>query len=149
MSPPHASGRGRHKGMTDALSIALSGLTAQKQRLAATASNIANVSTTGPVPGAAPPAAASTAVYLPLQTTFSSLPQGGVEAFVRPDPNGYSVYHDPSSAHADAAGMVAAPDIDLAREAVTMLETKAAFKANLGVVKTQDEMMRDLLDVLA
>lgn len=135
--------------MTDALSIALSGLKAQTQRLAATASNVANASTTGAVPSADPSAPAST-VYKPLQVTFSSLEDtGGVRADVSPDPNGYTVIYDPSSVHANAEGLIAAPNVDLAEEAVHLLETKSAYKANVSVIKTQDEMLKDLLDVLA
>jgi len=133
--------------MMDAVSIAVSGLTAQKQRLGATASNIANISTTGRVPGADPSAPAST-VYKPLRTTLTSLGGGGVQATVTPDENGYSVYYDPSSPQADENGLVAAPDIDLAAESVDLIETKAAFKANLGVLKVQEEMQDSLLDVL-
>lgn len=46
--------------MTDVFSIALSGLRAQQTRLAGTASNIANASTAGTVPGTVPSAPAST-----------------------------------------------------------------------------------------
>lgn len=139
--------------MADALSIALSGLTAQKQRLAATASNIANASTAGAVPSADPSAPVST-VYKPLNVTFSSLSddsgQGaGVRANVTPDPEGYTVTYSPNSAFADAGGLIAVPNVDLATEAVHLIETRLAYKANISVIKTQDEMMKDLLDVLA
>ncbi|MBL8712577.1 MAG: flagellar biosynthesis protein FlgC [Alphaproteobacteria bacterium] len=134
--------------MTDALSIALSGLRAQTTRLAATASNIANASTSGTVPNADPSAPAST-LYTPVTVDFSSQAGGGVSAQVRPDPNAYSVIYDPSSGYANADGLVAVPDVDLAQEAVNLLETKALYKANLSVIKTQDEMLGDLLDTIA
>lgn len=134
--------------MTDALSIALSGLRAQTTRLAATASNIANASTSGTVPNADPSAPAST-LYTPVTVDFSSHAGGGVSAQVRPDPNAYSVIYDPSSGYANADGLVAVPDVDLAQEAVNLLETKALYKANLSVIKTQDEMLGDLLDTIA
>lgn len=134
--------------MTDALSIALSGLRAQTTRLAATASNIANASTSGTVPNADPSAPAST-VYTPVTVDFSSQAGGGVSAQVRPDPNAYSVIYDPSSGYANADGLVAVPDVDLAQEAVNLLETKALYKANLSVIKTQDQMLGDLLDTIA
>lgn len=134
--------------MTDALSIALSGLRAQTTRLAATASNIANASTAGSVPSADPSAPAST-VYTPVTVDFSSQAGGGVSAQVRPDPNAYSVIYDPSSVHANAEGLVAVPDVDLAEQLVNLIETKALFKANVSVIKTQDEMLGDLLDTIA
>lgn len=134
--------------MTDALSIALSGLRAQTTRLAATASNIANASTSGTVPNADPSAPAST-LYTPVTVDLSSQAGGGVSAQVRPDPDAYSVIYDPSSGYANADGLVAVPNVDLAQEAVNLLETKALYKANLSVIKTQDEMLGDLLDTIA
>ncbi len=138
--------------MTDALSIALSGLNAQKQRLAASASNIANATTGGSVPNAssstAPsaPASAST-VYKPLQVNLSSVP-GGVQAETVQNQNGYSVVYDPSSSFANNEGLVAVPDVDLAKEAVNLTEIKILYKANLSVMKTQDQMMGELLDIV-
>lgn len=136
--------------MTDVLSIALSGLNAQNQRLAATASNIANASTAGPVPGTAPSAPVSTAVsvYKPLNVNLTSMAGGGVQAQVSADENGYSIVYDPSSPYANSDGMIAAPNVDFIKEMVSLLETKAAFKANLAVLKTQDEMSGELLDTL-
>ncbi len=134
--------------MTDALSIALSGLRAQTTRLAATASNIANASTGGAVPSADPTAPASI-LYTPVTVDFSAQAGGGVSAQVRPDPNAYSVIYDPSSSYANADGLVAVPDVDLAEQLVNLIETKAVYKANVSVIKTQDEMLGDLLDTIA
>ena len=138
--------------MVDALSIALSGLTAQTQRLAATASNIANASTTGTIPSADPSAPAST-VYRPLQVTFTTLDSGGtgegVKATVTPDPNGYTVVYDPNSTYANSQGLIAAPNVDYANEFVNLIETKDAYRANISVIKTQDQMTGDLLNLIA
>lgn len=132
--------------MTDALSIALSGLTAQKQKLAASASNIANVSTSGALPTAT---GAASAVYKPLQVNFISESGGGVRADVVERKDAYTAAYDPSSPHADAEGMIAVPNVDLVEESVKITETKVSFRANLGVMKTQDEMLGELLDTLA
>lgn len=133
--------------MADVLSIALSGLNAQKQRLEATASNVANATTTGTVPGADSAAPAST-VYRPLNVSLTSLAGGGVAATTTADENGYSIVYDPSSPHANGQGEIAAPNVDFIREMVSLLETKTAFKANLAVIRTQDEMTGELLDTL-
>ncbi len=139
--------------MTDTLSIALSGLKAQGQKLAATASNIANVSTTGRIPDSPRGAAgAGAVVYRPLQTTFVANVIGdtgaGVRAEVSARENGYSIVYDPSSAFADSEGLMAAPNIDLVEESVNLTEIKIAYKANIAVIKTQDEMLGELLDTL-
>src|SRR6218665_3766020 len=138
--------------MTDVVSIALSGLGAQQKRLAATASNIANVSTSGSVPAADPSAPASTApggqsistVYKPLSVNLTSLATGGVQANISADPKGYSLSYDPSSPYANSEGMIVVPNVDLTQEIVWTLEIENAFKANLAVLKTQDEMLGEL-----
>jgi flagellar basal-body rod protein FlgC len=143
--------KGRN-GMTDVLSIALSGLLAQKQRLAASASNVANASTGGSIPSADPSAPAST-VYKPLQVNLSSAQtQGagvGVAATVVEKANGYSVSHAPDSPFADAQGMVAAPNVDLAEEALLLMEVKIGYKANISVMQTESEMIGELLDTIS
>ena len=136
----------------DALSIALSGLTAQQQRLGATASNIANVATTGSVPSSDPLAPAST-VYKPLEVSFTALTTGngdpaGVKAQVSERADGYTVFFDPDNIHANAEGLVAAPNVSLENEIVNLLLTKTLFKANAAVIKTQNEMSGALLDQL-
>lgn len=134
--------------MVDAISSALSGLTAQKQKLAASASNIANMTTAGAVPAAG---AAST-VYRPLQANLVAQAVEGQGAGVRADvtekANPYSVIYDPSSIYANSAGEVAVPNVDLVEETVNIIETKAAFKANAAVIRTQDEMLDALLDTV-
>lgn len=136
--------------MTDVFSIALSGLGAQQKRLAGTASNIANASTAGTVPGTVPSAPASTVsgstVYKPLSVNLTSLASGGVRADVVADENGYSLAYDPSSPYANSEGMIAVPNVDLTTEIVNLLEIKTSYKANLAVLKTQDEMLGALLD---
>ena len=136
--------------MVNAVSIALSGLMAQSQRLAASASNIANVSTTGVLPTVVSPAST---VYRPLSVSMTALMTGdntggGVRAEVISDPDGYSPVYDPSSVYANNEGLVAAPNVDLTREIVNLIEIKSLFKANLAVLKTHDEMMGELLDTI-
>lgn len=139
--------------LTPALSNALSGLNAQKLRLNATASNVANVSSGGAVPGSAEAAAGATTVYRPLQVNITSqtLPDGqgaGVSANVTEIENGFSLSYDPAGVGANAEGFVAVPNVDLAQEAVNLIETKALFKANAAVIRTQEEMLGNLLDTL-
>ncbi|MCK5658654.1 MAG: flagellar biosynthesis protein FlgC [Alphaproteobacteria bacterium] len=136
--------------MMDAISIALSGLMAQSQRLAASASNIANVNTTGVLPTMEAP---FSTVYKPLNVSYTALMVengigGGIKTEVLSDPSGYSTVYDPSSVYANTDGFIAAPNIDLTREIVNLLEIKSLFKANLAIIKTHDKMMGELLDTI-
>ena len=134
----------------DAISIALSGLMAHGQRLAASASNIANANTTGVLPTME---SSESTVYRPLSVSYIALTAGtgiggGVMAEVTSDPNGYSPVYDPSSVYANNDGLVAAPNVDLTREIVNLIEIKSLFKANLAIIKTHDKMMGELLDTI-
>jgi len=132
--------------MTDALSIAASGLRAAETKLSATANNIANASTTGPVPDASHPVST---VYKPLTVSLTPQAGGGVSAQVNADPNGYSLSYDPASPDANAGGFIAAPNVDLTQEVVGLIQAKTEFKANTAVIKTQDQMLGDLLNTIA
>jgi len=131
--------------MVDAISIASSGLMALDQGLSATASNIANAGTTGALPTAQSPAST---VYKPLTVNYTSQADGGVSAEVSANQS-YSPAYDPSSAYANAQGLIAAPNVDLAQEMVNLIETKISYKANVDVIKTQNEMTDELLNTIA
>ncbi len=136
------------------LSTALSGLNAQKLRLNTTASNVANVLTSGAAPGSPEAAAGASVVYRPLQVNMTSqnLPDGsgaGVSASVTETPGGFSFTRNPDAPGADAEGMVAVPNVDLTREMTNLIETKALFKANAAVIRTANEMSGELLDILS
>ncbi|MBO9576287.1 MAG: flagellar biosynthesis protein FlgC [Sphingobium sp.] len=125
----------------NAIGIARSGLDAAMMRLTASASNIANAQSTGPVPGSTADTG-DARVYRPVRTQASALADGGVSAqMVRADP-GYRLTYDPASLQADARGMVAAPDVDVTDELVETLTAKLAFEANLKVIGTASELER-------
>ncbi len=132
--------------MVDALSIALSGLMAQDQRLSVSANNIANADTTGALPT---PQAPATTVYKPLTVNYTSQVGGGVQSHVTSNPNGYSPVPDPASPYANSQGLVAAPNVDLTQEIVNLLQAKLLYRANIDVIKTQKHMMGDLLNTIS
>lgn len=136
-----------------ALSAALSGLNAQKLRLNATASNVANAGTSGAVPGGAAAASGASVVYRPLRVDLASqsLPDGagaGVSASITEIKDSYSLSYAPDAAGADDAGYVAVPNVSLDQEMVNLLEIKTLFKANAAVIRAQDDMSGELLDIL-
>lgn len=136
--------------MTDAVSIALTGIAAQSVRLAASANNIANASTIGVLPTEESPAST---VYKPLSVSYTALTIGagsaaGVRADVLENQNGYSPTYDPTSVYANSAGVVAAPNVDLVQEAINISESKTLLKANLAVIKAERDMLGELLDTI-
>jgi flagellar basal-body rod protein FlgC len=140
------------------LSIATSGLSAASLRLDVAASNIANAATTGPLPassGSGAPADSSSnnsnlpAVYVPLQVNQTDQSDGGTAATVSAVSPAFFVQSDPSASFANADGLVAAPNVDLASQFVQLLTAKYAFAANAKVVQSYATTSRSLLDIIA
>ena len=122
---------------TAALNIATSGLQAASTRLRVSADNVANVSSTY---GEA---------YQAKETTQNSLPEGGVRADARVKTPATVNYFQPESFAANEEGVVAFPNVNLEEEVVQQQIADYDFKANLSVIRTQDEMLGNLMDISA
>jgi flagellar basal-body rod protein FlgC len=144
------------------LSIATSGLSAASLRVSVAASNIANISTTGPLPasggsgtsaGAGSSGIAPTfpAAYVPLRvdqvSQSSGSTPGGTIATVSTVSPSYTAQSDPSAPFANQDGLVAAPNIDLANEFVELATAKYSFIANAKVIQAYAETQDTLLDI--
>jgi flagellar basal-body rod protein FlgC len=128
------------------LSIAASGLAAASRRLEVSASNVANAADTGPLPDA-PNAASFPPVYEAQRVDQVDVAGGGTVANVSTASPGYVTQYDPSAPFADKNGLVAAPNVDLANEAVQQITGRIDFEANAKVIQVYSEMMKSLLDI--
>jgi flagellar basal-body rod protein FlgC len=140
--------------MADAMSIAVSGMTAETKRLNASASNVANLRTTGTIPakdGTVPEGAKQ--AYQPMATSQTSVMAGsepaGTRATYTPITPSWVGQMDADMPYADANGMVAAPNVDLAAEQVNQITASRTYAANVATVRTADEMTRDVLNMKA
>lgn len=137
--------------MASIADISASGLFAQSQRLNASASNVANVRSRGALPGAdGTTPSGATEVYQPIQTTQTALSQNGQPAGTRatytPITPAYIPEYAPDESFANDSGVVAAPNVDLAGERINQISAAAAYKANAAALRTEDEMLKSLLD---
>src|SRR4051812_35103768 len=130
--------------MSSLMSIAISGMTAAQKRLEVSASNVANVSTTGPL-NAAPDDVR--AAYAALRADQIETAGGGTAVTVRRASPATTTVSDPGSSFANAEGLVAAPAVDLANEAVQQLVARYSFAANAAVIRAEDKMMKSLFDL--
>lgn len=131
-----------------AIAIGISGLNAAAARLAATSANLANSTTTGPVPR--PGGATVSRVFEPRTVELSDLgqPAGVAHRFaISADP--YRQVYAPGSPDADGRGMIAVPNIDMAGEMVKLIEAKFAYAASAAVIRTAADMQRHAIDALA
>ena len=128
--------------MISGLSSSLSGLIASSKRLDVSASNTANLRSTGALPGNSGQQA-----YQPRQPIQSSLASGGAVTGSRPITPAYIPEYAPDASFADADGMVAAPNVDLVRETAGQISAKQAYGFSLKALQANDDMMKSLLDL--
>jgi flagellar basal-body rod protein FlgC len=136
--------------MFSAFDVSTSALTAQRARLNAISSNIANMSTTRNERGEAQ---AYSPRYVTFQTDAELTTQGGgagvrigsVETSNLPP----RMKHEPGHPDANEQGYVAYPNIDMTMEFVDALEATRAYEANIGVLEITKDLGQRTLQILA
>lgn len=119
--------------------IAASGLVAASLKLSASAANTVNANDAGKVGGK--PA------YNPLGVVNAPLPEGGVAAAAVTLSPGQTLAFDPTSALANAQGLVQAPEIDPVSEVSNQLAARQAFAFSLEALKVADDNEKTLLNI--
>ncbi len=132
--------------MVATLGIALSGLTAQTRRIEASASNVANLQSKGAVPNTDGTVADGQPQAYRAVGVAQSDTNPGTRASFTPITPAYLQEYDPEASYANAQGMVAAPNVDPAMERVNQIAASRAYGANIAVVRTQDDMLKSLID---
>jgi flagellar basal-body rod protein FlgC len=141
--------------MLSTLNIAASALIAATRKVAAVAANLANSdsvgtlteSSAGSAPGGDAAGGGGQPAYQPVDVTNVGLADGGVAVRVWGRVPATTPSFEPGSPVADADGLVARPNVDAAQQLVTLAQAKQAYRANLAVMRTEDEMLGDLLDI--
>jgi flagellar basal-body rod protein FlgC len=136
--------------MFTSLDVSTSGLVAQRARLNAISSNIANMSTTRNELGEVDP-------YKPRYVVFetddslttagggSGVKIGSVEHSEAPPLMKYS----PGHPDADDRGFVKLPPVDMTLEFVNAIEATRAYEANVGVIEVSKNMTEQSLRIIA
>lgn len=130
-----------------ALRISASGLSAERTRVNAASSNLANAeSTRGP----------DGQVYRRLDPVFTAVPlepgapgaaPAGVAAELRQDEGPGKKVYLPSHPDADAQGFVVLPDVNPIHEVVNLMSASRAYEANATAVDTLKTMAQRALDI--
>lgn len=126
-------------------SISASGMKAAATRLEASASNIANAYSSGPMPDAT----GATTAYAPVTVTQSDVKGGGVSARIVNAGDPYVSTYDPSSPDADTEGLVATPNVDMASELVNALTARISYEASTKTMKVANDMQKTTLDAFS
>jgi flagellar basal-body rod protein FlgC len=134
--------------MSIASTIAVSGLSVASLRLQVAASNIANASSGGPLPGTPNPENFPSA-YSALQVNQVDNLGGGTSATMTNVLPPTVATYDPTAPYADGRGMVASPNVDLANELVQMLVARFTYAANAQVIRADAQMSVALFNITA
>ena len=160
--------------MFSGLNISSMGMSAQRKRMNAIASNMANAETTrtdngGPYQRKVVSlrAAASrsfgslmTAIGSQLATTDErhfgtgiepaaspgAVP-AGVDAQEKVDPSAFRMVYDPSHPDADKDGYVKMPNVNVVTEMVDMISATRSYEANVTAVNATKQISRDALEI--
>ena len=136
--------------MLTALDISTSGLVAQRVRLNAISSNLANLNTIRNEDGENAPYQPRYAIFETDETRKTKYGAVAVKvASVETEDLEPLYKFEPNNPLADADGMVAYPNINMTREFVDALEATRAYEANIGVMEVTKNMGRQTLSILA
>ncbi len=136
--------------MFSSLDVSTSGLVAQRTRLNAISSNIANMSTTRNELGQPDP-------YKPRFVTFETdesiaTPGGGAGVTIGSVEESNAppkMKYEPGHPDADAQGFVRYPAVDMTTEFVDALEATRSYEANIGVIEVSKNMAEQALRIIA
>lgn len=136
--------------MFSAFDISTSGLVAQRMRMNAISSNLANMSTTRNELGEAEP-------YQPRYVTFQTdtdvtTPGGGSGvrvASVETSTKSPLMKQQPGHPDADENGYVRYPNVDMTTEMVDAMQATRAYEANIGVIEITKDLGRQSLRIIA
>lgn len=135
--------------MFTALDISTSGLVAQRTRMNARSSNIANISTTHNERGERVP-------YRPRYVIFETDESIGAEgaagvrvAEVKTDDSDPRLKYEPHHPDANPQGYVAYPNVNMMVEFTDAMEAARAYEANLGALEISKDLGQQTLRILA
>ncbi len=136
--------------MSSIFSTAVSGMNAAVTRLGNAVTNIVNASSTGKISSA--PDEKSTA-FAPKDVVTLSNDVGNhhlgvkTETVLR-DPSYVPVY-SPTSPDANEQGLIAAPNVDLAKEILDSMAAEIAYKATAKVIASEKRNEETLIDTIS
>lgn len=137
------------------LKISSSGLSANRKRMAAISSNIANAQTTRTPEGGPYRKKEVTLSAEPAKETFSEILEGTMEenvqvvhaSQVESSDKPPILKYEPNHPDADERGYVAYPDINVMEEMAEMIEASRSYEANISALNTAKSMALKALDI--
>lgn len=142
----------------DAISIAASGLTAQRTRMDVTSENLANADTTNGANGQ--PYQRQEVVLQQVGGGFSAALSGAMGSAGGPvaggvqvsgivsDPTPDQMVYDPGNPSANTQGYVRMPNVNPVNEMVDMIDESRSYQSDVTAMTTAKQMFEKTLDLL-
>ena len=128
------------------MAVAASGLRAQTQRMKIIAENIANASSTSPVPGGEPYRRKIATMKPEFDRELgATMVESGKPIADRSE---FRSQYDPGNPNADAKGYVKLPNVDSLVEIMDMREAQRSYEADLTVMDATKQMLVKTVDLL-
>jgi flagellar basal-body rod protein FlgC len=125
--------------------ISMTGLNAAQTQLQVSASNVANMDDTAPLPGSG---VAGPQPYVPTRVETVSLGSGGVQAQLSAANPASVTAYDPQSPYADSQGRVAQPNVDPVNETVSRMQALQQYRASAAMLEADNKMHKTALKML-
>ena len=125
--------------------ISMTGLAAAQTQLQASASNVANMDDTAPLPDSG---VAGPKPYVPTRVETVSLGSGGVQAQLSAANPASVASYNPQSPYADSHGMVAQPNVDPVNEMVSRMQALQQYRASAAMLEANNQMHKTALKLL-
>ena len=135
--------------MFPALDISTSGLVAQRIRMNARSSNIANISTTHNEQGERVPYQPRFVVFQTDESVGAHGAAGVQVSSVQTADVEPRLKYEPGHPDADEKGYVAYPNVNMMIEFTDALEAARAYEANLGTLEITKDLQQQTLRILA
>lgn len=128
----------------DAMRISASGLSAERLRMDAITSNMANATTTRTENGG--PYTRKVAVF--SEALNSKMQPAGVKAVkIEDDKSDYNIVYDPTNPDANEEGYVTYPNVNVLTEMADMIASTRAYEANVNTLEANKTMFQKALQI--
>ena len=125
--------------------ISMTGLNAAQTQLQVSASNVANMDDSAPLPDSG---VSGPKPYVPTRVETVSLGAGGVQAQLSAASPSSVASYDPQSPYADSHGMVATPNVDPVNETVSRMQAVQQYRASVAMLEANNQMHKTALKML-
>jgi flagellar basal-body rod protein FlgC len=137
-----------------AMEVSASGLSAERVRMNALASNLANARTTRTPEGGPYKRLDPVFQAVPLEQSQAA-PSGGARTgaymvqvpMIRQDEGQPQMMHDPQHPDADERGFVALPNVNVVEEMVNLITASRSYEAGVTVMQTLKTMSQSALNI--